>query len=417
MIKDVVRRGLCTQCCFCAALCPTAAVAMERDAPGNLFPRVDPAACTECGLCLEICSGRAFPFAETSGDPNGGEIGECRGLLTAHAADGELRRRAASGGVASTLLAGALEAGLARRALVVAMPDRGWQAEARLVSSPVEIRAAAGSWYLPVRCEGAIREVARGRDPVVVAGLPCHIQAWRKAAARIPGLEEKVALTVGLFCDHLVDERFWRLLLERHGIDADPAAGISFRGDGWPGKIRVRLGDGRVQAVPYDTPLRKVLWKSYLYTPRRCLYCYDALAEFADLSVGDPWLPEFAGDSLGRNIVVVRSARGGDLVERLSRAGALVTAPLAGDRLRASQRVQLAMKKREIGARVSLARSLGRAVPEWGVALPRPSLRGWMLGAGALAISSFSRSRLGPLAGSLPWRTMAAIYRRRRKAA
>ncbi len=480
MIADVVRGGLCTQCCFCAALCPVEAILMQWDDHGNIFPWVCPECCTRCGLCLEICSGHAFSFddalkpilpgngagvlsplipascVEPSGRrdcfaaptgcsrndcaPRGSAavppsmkyyskggsppsapphqkilLGEYRSLWLGHAADDGLRSRAASGGMVSALLAGALDSGLAGKVLVVPPPDDSvWLARARLAATPGEARAAAGSWYLPVSFEAAVREVAEGAGRVAVAGLPCHIQAWRKAASAVPGLGEKVALTVGLFCDHLVDTRFWELALDRLGVDTERIAGIRFRGGGWPGTIRVRLDDGREKTFPYDNPLRKVLWKSYLYTPRRCLYCYDALAEFADISVGDPWRRDSSREGLGDSVVMARTERGESFLRDLAGSGAVSLEPLAEERLSGSQRVQLTMKKREIGARASLARAFGRAVPDWGVPLPRPSLRGRLLGGGVMALSALSRSRLGPLVRFLPWRTVASIYRRRK---
>lgn len=38
-----------------------------------------------------------------------------------------------------------------------------------------------------------------------------------------------------------------------------------------------------------------------------CDYCDDVLAETADISIGDAWLPEYVKDSYGTNIIIVRN--------------------------------------------------------------------------------------------------------------
>jgi ferredoxin len=48
-ILAVVDEARCTGCGSCAAVCPTAAVAVERVA------RVDDAACIACGQCIVAC--------------------------------------------------------------------------------------------------------------------------------------------------------------------------------------------------------------------------------------------------------------------------------------------------------------------------------------------------------------------------
>ena len=58
-------------------------------------------------------------------------------------------------------------------------------------------------------------------------------------------------------------------------------------------------------------------WKWYLFSPISCLFCYDAFAREADLSIGDPWLKKFVDDKTnkkGINFVVVRTEEGEELL-------------------------------------------------------------------------------------------------------
>jgi coenzyme F420 hydrogenase subunit beta len=343
-------------------------------------------------------------------------LGDFRSIWTGHVEDESLRFKAASGGFISALLIYALERSMADRVLVIGgAPGDPFGPRAYLASTAEEVLAGAGSCYLPPSLEEAVREADCNWGTLAVTGLPCHIQAWKKAAGRLPRLAEKISLYAGLFCDHLVDARFHRLLIGAFGTSPDDVQEVSFRGEGWPGGVRVRTADGEEKVIHYGHPLRKMLWKSYFFTPRRCLYCYDALAEFADISAGDAWLPEYEGDSLGRNIVMARSRRGQEICLGMVEEGRLRLEPLEAGRLFTAQKVQLRMKKRDLAARYRVARFLGWHTPDPETKLPRPTPAGYIHGAAALLLSSLSRrDRFEQAAGRLPWRKLSGLYGRLR---
>lgn len=419
MIEDVVSYKLCTQCGFCSAVCPKNAIVMAEDAWGNIYPRVKESRCNRCRLCLDICSGRQFSFGGRAPDSGGGAgsgtpLGSFRSLWSGYSTDGSLRHRASSGGAVSTVLGYLLKTGAVDRVIVVRGSSGGpFRGCASLVSNVEAIRRSAGSWYLPVHLEASVREVIKGNEKVAVVGLPCHIQAWRKAAARLPALSGKVKHYIGLFCDHLVDSRFPRLLVRLFGVRPERVREITFRGGGWPGAIRVGLEGGDEKIIPYEHAVRKLLWKMYLFTPRRCLLCYDALAEFADISAGDAWLPEYGKDKSGRNIVIIRSVRGETLIQRMVGDGKIHLEPLAEDRLYVAQRIQIKMKKKEIAARYRIVRLLGGRTPDPGTGLPDATLSGGIFGVAALLFNMIGSTRwFGAAAPYIPWMKMAAIYRR-----
>src|SRR5690606_20846723 len=49
-------------------------------------------------------------------------------------------------------------------------------------------------------------------------------------------------------------------------------------------------------------------WGQGQFKYNACEFCDDVLAETADVTVGDAWLPEYANDSMGTNIIVVRNS-------------------------------------------------------------------------------------------------------------
>jgi coenzyme F420 hydrogenase subunit beta len=305
--------------------------------------------------------------------------------------DNSIRNASSSGGAVSTLLSSLLHSGKVEKALIVRPSSgRAYRAETSFVSDVAGCLSASRSWYLPFSMENAVRELQEVEGRCAVVGLPCHIQAWRKAAETFPDITRKITVHIGLFCSHVVDVRFWRLLLRLSGIPPDRVRRISFRGRGWPGSIRVELEEGKVRTIPYDHALRKLLWKIYIYTPRRCLMCYDFTSEFSDVSVGDAWLPEFKHDRSGRNTVIVRSRIGEEVCREAVDSGNLYLEPIEAEKLQRSQRFDHIMKKRDIGARYNLLRSIGLRVPSIGTDHPKPSPAGYLYGTAFLVVNHIS---------------------------
>ena len=50
-------------------------------------------------------------------------------------------------------------------------------------------------------------------------------------------------------------------------------------------------------------------WGEGMFKYKSCDYCDDVLAETADITIGDAWIPEYTNDSMGTNIIVVRNSQ------------------------------------------------------------------------------------------------------------
>ena len=118
-LKAIVEGGLCHRCGACAAICPRGVVDIGDDAYPSWAGREE--ACTDCGLCVRVCTGTGFSFPEQSRRILGGEtgVGDGHGRFLAaflgHASDPEVRGRGTSGGVATALALHAIETGKADR--------------------------------------------------------------------------------------------------------------------------------------------------------------------------------------------------------------------------------------------------------------------------------------------------------------
>jgi coenzyme F420 hydrogenase subunit beta len=180
-------------------------------------------------------------------------------------------------------------------------------------------------------------------------------------------------LGVGIFCGWTGEPRATEVAARRAGLDPADLASVAYRGPGWPGEMRLvtRGGEGRRRAYPgyYDRLMGA-------YTPPRCRLCPDALAECADVSVGDAWLDRFTDDpafSDGVSDVIARTPLGARLVAELAETR-LILQPAAPGEIVASQGEAVRIKRHVLRGRLWLRRLAGRRVPDYpGLAL-RPSV-------------------------------------------
>lgn len=393
--QQIVRRGLCTMCGLCAAACPPRCIAMRRSPDGRLLPSVSGEECTHCGLCIAICPGGEVPFATlaqaaATGKPSDPLLGQFARCCTGSATDPAVRAASSSGGVVSAVLIHALDHGLIRSAVLARMaPARPLETQSCVVSTADEVRACAGSKYVPVALD-AVAAAVRGDGPFAVVGLPCHIHALRKWGAARPALGRRMLL-IGLMCGFGKTYRVLDRAVRRAGFRREEVSRVIFRSGGWPGCLRLDCNDGRFREFPFRE------WFQRDLSPMRCTLCIDGAAELADISCGDAWLPEFMGRDEGVSMVVARTAKGLQDLESAGRAGALRLDDVPAETVVRSQAAMLRRKKRQFRAHALLARLAGGGVPRYGVELPAPSLRDGLLAAVTRIRIAASGTPLGTL--------------------
>lgn len=378
-VARVYAAGLCMQCGTCAGLCPRGSVSLAWDARSGLRLSVDPLSCNDCGTCLEVCPGEGLDFGEDAwwrarnGDaPWADFLGPWRALYFGWAAEEVTRFRGASGGVATALLQGALAADEIDAVLVVGMgvgtegADVGLSGGNALAAEPVlarsaeEVASCRGSKYNPVALNTLLRRVRREPGRYALVGLPCHVQGLRLAQKRHPLVRDRVVLAVGIFCGLTAVPRATEIAARRAGVDPGELVKVSYRGPDWPGVLRLETRSGSVTEVAYPDYFDP--WVD-VWVPPRCRLCPDALAELADISVGDAWLDRFAGTP-GVSHVIVRTETGAALLDRLGPDRLDLVEARPGE-IVGSQREAWRVKRRVFRGRMWLRECAGRAVPAY----------------------------------------------------
>ncbi|HEX2095063.1 MAG TPA: Coenzyme F420 hydrogenase/dehydrogenase, beta subunit C-terminal domain [Longimicrobiaceae bacterium] len=294
----VLDPGLCAGCGACEMVCPPGILVMDP-----LQPRLreDAGGCGGCGDCLDVCPGLdpGTPAAELAlfgrtREPAERWLGVVARSTAAYARDETIRRRGASGGTATTLLAAAMRS-LELDAVVVAGrdPDRPWLARSAVCTEPGELVEHAQSTYQLFPHLAALRTVFAEHPSwrVGITGLACHVQAIRKLQRLDTEwgrrIRRQLVFTLEIACSsNTRPSGTETLLTDVVGVALERVAELRFREGEYPGQVSVHTVDGEVLTLPFWRLVRH--FKDH--KTHRCLSCGDWMSGLADVSVcdGDP---------------------------------------------------------------------------------------------------------------------------------
>jgi coenzyme F420 hydrogenase subunit beta len=325
--------------------------------------------CSGIGLDLDAWSRDLFPDARETTEGLGCYVG----LYTGWANDHDIRFHGASGGLVTGFLIHLLETGVITGAVVARFsPKEPTWAEAIVARSRESLIAARGSKYCPVSMDGVTRDIINNPGRVVIVGLPCHIHGFRKLAATNKALHDKVLGYFGLYCSSTRTSLLPHYLLKRYDIPREDVLSFAFRGEGNPGFLTIDRRNGDRIRIPYHDYYRAI---RACFNLRRCTLCHDHTAELADVAFGDIHLPEFLGDPLGVNSVIVRNPVFHKLLHSAAADGALSIQVVAKEQICQSQACAIRMKKVRVHAAMVLRRLTFRHVPSWHLSTRQPAMQ------------------------------------------
>lgn len=339
-------RDLCTGCGTCAAMCPREIIEMNVNRKKGIYEPIIVGECDECGVCIKVCPGVSVDFRELNREIFGYEgedmlLGNHEACYVAHSTDEKLRYNASSGGMVTQILIHLIDKGIVDGALVTRMnPEKPLEPEPFIARTPEDIIEAAGSKYCPVPANIALREILREPGKYAVVGLPCHIQGIRKAEMINRKLRERIVYHLGIVCNHTPSFMATEFLLKRLGVRREEVTGIRYRGEGWPGSLKIETTTGQILLLPE-------YWGSgfgQLFIPPRCRRCSDHMAELSDMSFADPWLREFEGENIGKTLIVLRKDI--KILDDLKKEGLCNLEPIEAEKVLLSQLYNIYMKKK-----------------------------------------------------------------------
>lgn len=353
-ITPVVKNGLCTGCGTCIALCPEKCIELATDETKGIYvAKLDDKKCTVCGICLKVCPGHEVDFKQLNLNIFGKEpenilIGNYLNCYIGYSTNYDLRYKSSSGGLVTQLLIFALNEGIINGVLVTRMKkDRPLEPEPFIARTREEIIDASKSKYCPVPANIALTEILDSNEDekFAVVGLPCHIHGIRKAEELNKKLKDKIVLHLGLFCHHSPNFFATKDLLQRVKVNPTNVIQLNYRGDGWPGCVKIHHKNDDLLLPNYAGFVGM-----HFFCPTRCLMCSDGICELADISFGDAWLPEFSDDKIGTSMIISKSEHGDKILDIMKHRNEIKLETINVERVVLSQIEVLHSKKKSIAA-------------------------------------------------------------------
>lgn len=363
-ISKVVKLNLCSGCGTCAALCPKKAISMEIDeTKGVYIAKITKEKCTECQVCFAVCPGHGTDYNELNmeifgKDPENILIGNYLNCYSGNSTNYDIRYNSSSGGLITQTLIFALEEGLIDGAIVTRMKkEKPLEPEPFIARTKEEIIEASGSKYCPVPLNVALEEALKMEGKFAIVGLPCHIDGLRKAEKVNKKIKQKIVLRLGIFCNHSPNFYATKTLLKKLKVEEKDVNKISYRGEGYPGMLKILSTKGKrnlVQSTSWS------LIGSYFFYPNRCLCCSNGICELADISFGDAWLPEMSEEKIGISVLISKTEFGDQLLNKMESKNQIRLNQLDPKKVVQSQEGMLYTKKKKTKA----YKHLFGAVPE-----------------------------------------------------
>ena len=332
--EKVFDRGLCSACGACLSLCP-----YLRSWKGRVV-KLDHCNLEE-GRCFAYCPRTEVDldgvyksiFGKTYEEI---EMGPVRRILMARAKDSLWTKKAQTGGVVSCLIDFALREGVIQAGILTPR-DGDLLPQGRIIKGRKEILSCAGSSYVSgPTLEALNRGPWKGDERIGIVGLPCQVLAL--ARMKTSTLEkrtpiDRVDLVMGLFCTWALDYKPLMAFLNER-VDGRPIKKLNITPP--PERILEVTSGGKLYRIPVDD-IRSFIRPS-------CRVCLDMTAELSDISVGTVEGKE------GWNTVIVRTAKGENLLKRAKNAGVIETRPLPKDNLSHLKEASLLKKRRALDA-------------------------------------------------------------------
>jgi len=382
LFNTVVDGGYCSGCGACTVVADTA-LEMKLDPYGRLQPIAKSETTTVDAEVLAVC-----PFSDRSAneDQIGKElfadnctyhdrIGYSAATYAGYVTESNFRDRGSSGGMGTWILQELFQQGLVDRVIHVKQhqPDENNQAlfQFEVSSSIEEIRGGAKSRYYPVEISQVMQQVKQQPGKYAIVGIPCFIKSIRLLAKQDPIVQERIRFCLGLVCGHLKTSHFADMFAWQCGIEPGNLTAIDFRKK-IPRQNANKYGvemignqDGQeIKEIRSNYELYGYLWGQGFFKYQACDYCDDVVAETADVTVGDAWLPQYVEDSQGTNVVVVRNPAIQKLIEQGMRSRRLKLDLISADDVAQSQDAGLRHRREGLAYRLQLKDKAGLWRPQ-----------------------------------------------------
>jgi len=324
VLEKIVANKFCVGCGTCVGVLPDI-LRIYTDKYGAYLPELKQNTKEEWGsLSLQVC-----PFANNHENEDTiaaqrfgcqeeikhrAETGYYLRCFIGHINDHEAHEESTSGGIVTWLASAMLSQKKVEAVACVGPSNRNeCLFEYKLIRDRADLRRCKKSRYYPVEVSGIISQIRQTREKILFIGLPCFIKALKLASQADPLLRERIIYYIGLFCGHLKTKQYAAYLSRCCGVSEKEIISVNFRKKipGNPSnKYAFEVWHHSQGSKKHSKIMMEDVWSNSwnynLFMLKACEFCDDVLAETADISVGDAWLPEYCQDYRGNSIVIAR---------------------------------------------------------------------------------------------------------------
>ena len=366
--NQVIAKGLCTHCGTCIALAKGKLVFQESQ-KGPLPKLVDHADFPDDRLIFAACPGKGLNYCRLNRHvfgkmPGNMLLGSFKNLYIGYSRNDNIRENSASGGIISHTLIYLLENSIIDGAVIVRMRrDKPWLAEPFIATTPQEILDGAQSVYTPVAVNTILPEISTFPGKLAYVGTPDQVASVRYLQMQDYAPVQKIKYILGPYVGTLMYLEAVTSYLKSNQVHSlSDIRSLKYRDGEWPGHLAITLKDGRVLRA-------KKFYYNYLipfYITNSSLLSVDFANELTDISVGDAWSPEFIRQGKGFSVVVSRSEKGAELLEKMQQNVQIDLVPISAQKAVTMHAHMLDFKKRGAFIRFRLCNMIGMKAPDFG---------------------------------------------------
>ena len=314
---------VCQEYCIGCGLCKSEhSVDFTVESTGYLKPYFDKTEGLQDFL-LNVC-----PVSGTVQDSVTGSVwGEYTGAYGAYSSDKDIRKKASSGGVLTSLAIFLLEKNYVDGIIHVAADEKNpTETVCQVSTSREDVLACCGSRYSISSPWLSLSEVIVKEKRYAAIGKPCDIMALRRLK-KYNNSYDNILYLLSFFCAGLPSKAANEQLLSQLGCKKDACKKLTYRGNGWPGYTTAIDKDGKEYVMEYSSAWGGILGRD---VHPFCKVCLDGVGLAADISCGDGWYitkeqtPDFT-ERDGRNVVFVRTESGNDIYKEAMECGYIVS--------------------------------------------------------------------------------------------
>ncbi|RYQ71059.1 Coenzyme F420 hydrogenase/dehydrogenase, beta subunit C-terminal domain [Bifidobacterium pseudolongum] len=261
-------------------------------------------------------------FSHQDGIHHDAHLGYWLQTYVGYVASDGWRARGSSGGMVSWMAAKMLEEGIVDAVVHVKNgPDPAQMYTYQVSHTVEELKQGAKSKYYPIEMSHVLSYIREHEGRYLFIGIPCFVKAIRLLCRKDTVLAKRIRYCLGLVCGHLKSDFFAKSEAWESGVPLDDIKRVDFRykTPNTPASdyaIEVERLDGEPPIVKRTGDLSTTNWGLGYFKYNACDYCDDVLAETADMTFGDAWLPQYVADAGGCNVIVIRNRELLDLLNQ-----------------------------------------------------------------------------------------------------